>query len=297
MPAMVIRRCAGVVLVATLGCLGSCTEEVTPPEEGSAPGAQITIDHRAAALESIPQAMIEQAKALLVIAYGHTSHGSQLITGMQGLVSWKGPLYAFNTTGADGALELRDTPFSGASDLGNPDRTSWASATRAYLDLHPEVNVVIWSWCGQVSTATSQDIQVYLSLMSALEESYPQVTFVYMTGHLDGTGSSGNLHQRNEQIRQFCRDRGRVLYDFADIESFDPDGTAYLAQMANDNCDYDQDGDGVREQNWAQQWQETHPGQWYPCSAAHSQPLNGNLKAYAAWHLWARIAGWNALPD
>jgi hypothetical protein len=26
--------------------------------------------------------------------------------------------------------------------------------------------------------------------------------------------------------------------------------------------------------------------------AAHSQPLNGNLKAYSAWWLWARLAGW-----
>jgi hypothetical protein len=27
-------------------------------------------------------------------------------------------------------------------------------------------------------------------------------------------------------------------------------------------------------------------------AAAHTQPLNANLKAYAAWHLWARLAGW-----
>ncbi len=32
---------------------------------------------------------------------------------------------------------------------------------------------------------------------------------------------------------------------------------------------------------------------WYSCSSAHSQPLNANRKAYAAWWLWARIAGWD----
>ena len=32
---------------------------------------------------------------------------------------------------------------------------------------------------------------------------------------------------------------------------------------------------------------------WYIVSCAHSQSLNCNQKAYAAWWLWARIAGWN----
>jgi hypothetical protein len=284
--------CHRSLVLAWCVCFASCTEEATGPADGLPPGRNITVDHTAAVLAPIPQEWIEQAKVELVIAYGHTSHGSQLITGMEGLVAWKGPLYAFNTTGAEGALQLRDNPFSGASDLGNPDRTAWAAATRGYLDAHPEVNVVIWSWCGQVSSATSPDIDTYLTLMLELEEAYPRVSFVYMTGHLDGTGADGNLHQRNEQIRQFCQERGRILYDFADIESYDPDGTGYLVHFANDNCDYDQDGDGLREHNWANQWQSSHPGEWYACSAAHSQPLNGNLKAYAAWHLWARIVGW-----
>jgi hypothetical protein len=31
---------------------------------------------------------------------------------------------------------------------------------------------------------------------------------------------------------------------------------------------------------------------WYECGAAHTQPLNANRKAYAAWALFARLAGW-----
>jgi len=286
----------GSIILCCLSVLASCTEDATGPGDGLPLGMNVTVDHSAATLDKIPTVWIEQAKRELVIAYGHTSHGSQLVTGMQGLVAWKGPLYAFNATGASGALQLRDNPFSGAADLGNPDRTAWASATRTYLDAHPEVNVVLWSWCGQVSTATVRDIETYLALMLELEEAYPAVSFVYMTGHLDGTGMDGNLHLRNEQIRRFCRERGRILYDFTDIESYDPDGAGYLAKAANDNCDYDEDGDGQRERNWALQWQDSHPGEWFSCSAAHSQPLNGNLKAYAAWHLWARIAGWSGPP-
>ncbi len=165
---------------------------------------------------------------------------------MDGLENWKGSQYAFNEGGTNGALDIDDYAFPGASDLGNPDRTSWESATRNYLNdpANNDVNVVIWSWCGQVSSATEEDINTYLNLMSGLENDYPNVKFVYMTGHLDGSGVSGNLNQRNEQIRNYCTANGKILYDFNDIESYDPDGNYYLDKDANDNCDYDSDGNG-----------------------------------------------------
>ncbi|MDY6833294.1 MAG: hypothetical protein SVY53_00640 [Chloroflexota bacterium] len=87
----------------------------------------------------------------------------------------------------------------------------------------------------------------------------------------------------------------RILYDFADIESYDPDGTYYGDKIPNDNCDYDSDADGVRDANWATEWQDAHPGEWYNCGSAHSQPLNANMKAYAAWWLWVRLAGWDGV--
>jgi hypothetical protein len=113
-----------------------------------------------------------------------------------------------------------------------------------------------------------------------------------MTGHLDGSGLQGNLHLRNEQIRSYCRSNKKILFDFADIESYNPDGTYFGDRLPNDACEYDGDGNGSREKNWALEWQTAHPGQWYSCGSAHSQPLNANLKAYAAWWLWARMAGW-----
>jgi hypothetical protein len=256
------------------------------PQKGT-----IIIDHTCARLSQIPDQWITQAKKTLHIAYGHTSHGSQIVTGMEGLVQFKGALYSFTSGGAGGALDLRDTPFSGAYDLGNPDWTSWCTATRTYLNAHPEVNVIVWSWCGEVSNAAAGDIETYLSLMSKLEQDYPNVRFVYMTGHLDGSGLTGNLHMRNEQIRAYCRANSKVLYDFADMESWNPDGVYFGDKKPNDNCDYN---DGVRTGNWAEEWQNTHAKgvDWYECSAAHTKPLNANLKAYAAWWLWARLAGW-----
>ncbi len=261
--------------------------------DGNGNGVAIIVDHTCVNLSQIPQQWIVQAKDDLIVAYGHTSHGRQLVSGMEGLISFAGSLYVFNGDGSGGALELRDTPFSGASDLGNPDREAWEEATRNYLDDHSEVNVVIWSWCGQVSSATEADINLYLNLMNGLEEDYTDVRFVYMTGHLDGSGLNGNLHLRNEQIRDYCASNGKVLFDFADIETYDPDGVYFGDKIPNDNCDYDSDGDGYHDSNWATAWQDAHPGEWFGCSCAHSQALNCNQKAYAAWWLWARLAGWS----
>lgn len=259
----------------------------------------IIIDHTSTRLNEVPFSAIENAKSTLHIAYGHTSHGSQITTGMSGLVSFAGSpyggeTYRWNNGGTGGALDLHDYAMSG--DLGNPDRTSWADRTRTYLNANPDVNVIMWSWCGQADT-TAANIDLYLSLMNQLETEYPGVTFVYMTGHLTGSGADGNLNQRNEQIRAYARANNKVLFDFADIESYDPDGLVnYMELLANDNCDYDSDGNGSRDRNWATAWQNAHPGEWYSCSSAHSQPLNANLKAYAAWHMFARIAGWDGTP-
>ncbi len=253
----------------------------------------VIINHTSTNLSLVPEPAILNAKKTLHIAYGHTSHGSQIITGMTGLSQFSGSphdrsLYTWKSDEGKGTLDLRDSVITG--DLGNPDRRSWADRTRKYLNDHKEVNVIMWSWCGQVSTAKESHINTYLFLMNKLESECPNVKFVYMTGHLDGTGVQGNLHIRNEQIRNFCRANNKILYDFADIESYDPDGKFFLDKGADDGCNYE---GGTR--NWAIDWQDSHGRgtDWFECSSAHSEPLNANQKAYAAWWLWARLAGWD----
>ncbi|MCK4538710.1 MAG: hypothetical protein KAV42_07940 [Candidatus Krumholzibacteria bacterium] len=254
------------------------------------------VDHTCCDITVIPRQAIQDAIDGLVIAYGHTSHGSQLISGMDELAAFLGDdLYNHSMDGAGNTLELRDKVMPG--DLGAPNWTSWEDTTRTYLSSHPDVNVIIWSWCGEVSGATEENINTYLFLMSGLETDYPDVSFVYMTGHLDGQPPGFTIHVRNQQIRDYCIDNDKILYDFADIESYDPDGNYYADKRAADNCDYDSNGDTNRDANWALDWQEAHPGEWYECWPLHTQHLNGNLKAYAAWYLWARLGGWDGSND
>jgi len=86
-----------------------------------------------------------------------------------------------------------------------------------------------------------------------------------------------------------------VLFDFYDVECYDPNGAYYGDKAVSDSCAYDSDGNGSRDKNWAIDWQNTHTQNvdWYSCSSSHSQPLNANQKAYVIWWLWARLGGWD----
>ena len=233
-------------------------------------GSMIADHSVVAAFSSIPQAYVNQALANFKIFYGHTSHGSQLVAGM-GMLESENPLYDY------GAMLQHEE----GSDLGNPDFTSWAATTRAWLGAHPETNVVIWSWCGEVSSASAANIETYLSLMSQLESDYPDVIFTYMTGHTDGSGASGNLRVRNQQIRSYCSEHGKWLFDFEDVESWDLSGTYY--PDVSDACEW------CAPQCTSAVCLSCQSGD----SCAHSNCFNCYQKGKAIWWLLARMAGWN----
>lgn len=273
----------------------------------------LIIDHTCIDITKVPQIWIEAAKSSLHIAYGHTSHGSQITDGMSGLVTFSNGggkdlslpanIFAWNNGGTDGALDLHDYAMGG--DVGY--YPAWVNNTRSYLGdpdsttgrgiNNPNVNVIMWSWCGQMDDkyAAGTLNSDYIEPMTQLEEDYPGIIFIYMTGHAE-IGDDEDNKAACKVIRDYCQENDKVLFDFNDIEHYDPDGTYY--EFVHDNCNY-YSAEGDLLGNWATEWQDTHTENvdWYDCSSAHSQPLNANQKAYAAWWMWACLAGWDSVTS
>jgi len=272
-----------VLMIATFTFLMASSNSTKTP---------IIIDHYCTDINKIPPQWIEKAKSEFRIFYAHSSHGSQIVSGME-VLSDKSDLYSFNKKGKKVALSFHDQKRYG--DLGNPNRTEWYYKTRKLLESSKnDRNVVMWSWCGQVSHSSQENIETYLNLMNKLEDDYPNIIFIYMTGHLDGSGEEGTLHRRNNQIREFCRKNNKVLFDFADIESYDPNGNYFLNKGADDGCNYKENG---VIKNWAEKWCKAHPQECPSCKCAHSHPLNCLLKGRAFWWMMARLAGWAGPND
>jgi hypothetical protein len=263
-------------LIALFAAQGSAWDYSSP----------LVIDHNCSDLPVVPAAWVDSVQANIRLHYAHTSHGGQLTTGLERIEA------------ADATYSMARGYRTLPTELGalcifdgqehdtyiTPDEYWQTKAgmdyTRSVLDNNPSINVSMWSWCTQLTYYSEVQTQAYLDSIMVLESEYPGVVFIYMTNNAQATGSSGyNRHLRNEQIRQHCLANSKVLFDFADLDSwwYDPVGEMW------EHATYEYGGDTVNVE---------HP-QFNGDQAGHTTYESCEQKGRAVWWMLARLAGWS----
>lgn len=317
------------VIMLFIICLfvNSCSAN---PSGGPGGGSSLNIlaDHTAVQnFDNIPDEWITEAKKLIV-HYGHTSHGSQVLTGLVILNLIDSTKYAFNIRDEDNAqIDITvpmppedripvQIPSGGDSTLRITREGAWyigywgteegLVGTKNVLNYDGGLfDVSGWLWCGELAADGDQIVYDYLDAMEDLEATFPDMHFFYSTQHVEPTSS--NVKRHNDMIRDYCREHRKILYDFADIESWDLDGNYYP--------------DATQDCGWCQTWCDnpSHStdleciyfdllpensdiccggagcGNMFGCESmcAHSHGINCLIKGKAFWWMMARIAGWD----
>jgi hypothetical protein len=210
----------------------------------------------------------------------------QLTAGMERLADPSQPVYDPRLSYTLQNQSLPSTPeldimFGQLNDTYISPELYWEnggdSQTRNTLNAYPAINVSMFAWCRQMNESTEAQVNDYLSTISQLEQDYPNVVFVYMTGNAQATGSYGyNRYLRNEQIRQYCSENDKVLYDFADLDCW------YNGELAT----YTYNDMQIPREHPEYQGDDKNHTTWSSCEN----------KGRALWWLLARIAGWNSGP-
>ncbi len=268
---------------------GTCEDRVLPEA--------LIIDHTSvAAFDRIPKKYLDKARES-TLYYIHLSHGKQIITGLEALGK-SNPNYrvAVMFSSAPGLPPKQNPPVLRIYRESLGPESYWSSEsgmerTRRASRMG-EFSFSMYSWCGEMSSSNADFVNAYLKKLNQLESEFTHMRFIYMTGHVDG--GSATLSRNNSLIREYARKNGKVLFDFADIESYDPNGKYHSGSgRINGEC------------SWCPKWCAAHPADCtdIPASCGHS---DGNvqggdasmayvckLKAKAFWVMMARLAGWD----
>ena len=203
------------VLVLTVAASGSAAQP--PGGESARPqGEAIIIDHTCTDLSQIPDYWLEQAKKL-AFHYAHTSHGSQINTGLEVVeqetrsmtIPYSMPattLHIAVLCGGDAVplrRQHRPRPISrrmttGARQTAELERGPWPTPGCLTIPCGPGAGssrATRWQRCSSISIR-----------MTEFEQEYPAMRFILMTGHTDGGGET--LARNNDMVRQYAIDHG-----------------------------------------------------------------------------------------
>jgi len=236
---------------------------------GSGTGAVI-VDHNCVNVFVIPDNHVSAASSLRVLMR-HASVGQGIIWGLDCLAG-DHPTNSVCSCFPAGKYDWSNWIFEARMGNWRDKIDDLVTQTASRLE---DFDVFMMKLCYIDALGDSHpDWEYFRSRMEKLEADYPCKTFVWWTIPLTRDGQPGT-DLFNAQIRSYCAAQGKTLFDIADIECHEADGTKLLNASGNE----------VISANYTK---EIHAG--------HLNPTGRVRVASAFWHLMARIAGWNPCP-
>jgi hypothetical protein len=235
------------------------------------------VDHTTLNLAGIPDQQIATIKKNFKMYYGHTSHGSQVRTGMERLYARLGSLYR---VAADWQLPSVNDAFCFRDRNDTYDPGDFFPTVPQALRDNPGINLVMYMWCGQPGGDWENLLKYYLAEMADLEQKYPKIIFIYTTGHAQESDCSGNNRANfNAAVRQFCIVNNKALLDFGDIDAW-----------------YNNEQNTYASPNWCSSAGQPIPIEhphYHGDDAGHTTFESCENKGKAFWVLLAKLSGWD----
>ena len=272
----------------------------------------IIINHTTIDIKKIPDQWITAIKSdTKGIDYAYTSHGAYIISG---LAAWD----SYDTKYAFATAKYGDIPAGTVLKIGNHNEYDYyynywngpngmankqLSASTTVALNSGKFKYAMFEWCTEMSTFRIEQVDSYLAAMESLEAEYPNIRFIYTTGHADAGASDGGVkcQANNARIRSYSIANNKILFDYEDIGCHSPSGTDYLNNGCGigyvngyaDECTY-------TGGNWCTAWKSANPSSvfttvanYHPYEGHSTTGLQASMKSGAFWWMMARLEGWN----
>jgi hypothetical protein len=315
------------------GYLVSCHEPVQTPTPNAPtatprpPSGAIVVDHTSVArFEQIPAQYLTAARNLEVL-FSDRSVGNNFHLGLDCLKAASfgaapaycrrdynaGSMKTYNQADKDAGrvpVAINFTPSATLYDRSNWAFEfrggSWSELTCDFINSLAPANLnrdVLSYQFSYLNVDTGSDIMRFFENTSdscdvydleAFIAAHPDKTFIFWTASLARGIGTREAADFNDRMRQYARDQGKILFDFAAIESHTPsgqpcydnrDGVAFTSPTNGGFENYP--NDGVQSPSICQDYTTEVDG-------GHLGSVSGGMirTAKAFWVLMAQIAGW-----